>query len=114
MPADITIRSNANFQSEGEGSLAAGFRYVVTPAKFRAGTIAGRSIVIENQTDHAVAVTLPVPIGNNTGQPIGARQQQTLQIGAASEDEYPYTVMVNESGTLFRAHANSNPRIVYP
>jgi len=114
MPADITIRSNSSFQGEGEGSLAAGFRYVVTPAKFRAGTIEGRSIVIENQTNHAVAVTLPVPIGNDTGQPIAAGQQQTLQIGAASEDEYPYRVMVNESGTIFRAHANSNPRIVYP
>jgi hypothetical protein len=114
MAADITIRSNPNFAGDGEGSLAAGFRYVVTPARFRAGTTQGRPIIIENQTNRAVAVTLPVPIGNGTGQPIAAGEQQTLQIGAASEDEYPYIVMVNESGTIMRAHANSNPRIVYP
>jgi hypothetical protein len=115
MPAaNIIIRSNGNFQGQGEGSLATGFRYMVTPPKFKAGTTEGRLIVIENQTNHAVAVSLPVPIGNDIAQPIAAGQQLTLQINAAFEDEYPYTVMVNEGGTIFRAHAGSNPKIVYP
>jgi hypothetical protein len=112
--ADITVSRNSAFQDEGEGSIAAGFRYVVTPGKFRAGTTGGRSILISNQTDHPVAVTLPVPIGNATGHPIAARHQQAFQVAAASEDEYPYTVMVNEDGNMYRAHAGSNPRIVYP
>jgi hypothetical protein len=112
--ADITVSRNSTFQGDDEGSIAAGFRYVVTPGKFRAGTTGGRSILISNQTDHAVAVTLPVPIGNATGQPIAAGQQQAFHVAAASEDEYSYTVMVNENGTMYRAHAGSSPRIVYP
>jgi hypothetical protein len=111
--ADITVSRNSAFQDEGEGSIAAGFRYVVT-SPFHMGTVGGRTIVIANQTNFPVAVTLPVPIGNAAGQPIAAGQQQPFQLPAAPQDDYSYVVMVNENGTMYRAHAQSNPKIVYP
>ena len=115
MPAaDITIRRNGNFVDQGEGPSAAGFRYTVTPGRFSAGTTEGRSIIIENQTNNAVAVSFPVPISNDIAKPIAAGQQLTVPLNGAFEDDYSYTVTVNEGGTIFRAHGNSNPKIVYP
>lgn len=108
----ITVFRNPDFQDDDEGSRARGFRYLVDPADFHAG--AGGQVPIRNDTDYPIAVTLKPPVGNSDGQPISPHETQPVQLNAAPEDAYPYTVLVNENGRIFRAHGASNPRIVYP
>jgi hypothetical protein len=111
--ANITVLRNNAYQGDDEGSMTLGFRYVVT-SPFHTETLGARSIVIANETDYPVAVTFSFPIGNGAGQPIAAHDDQQFHLPAAPQDDYSYTVMVNENGTMYRAHAGSNPKIVYP
>jgi hypothetical protein len=105
----INVISNGQNKATTDGSR---HKFLVAPGTFSAGP-EPKPVSFVNRTGHVVKVTFPAAIGG-AAETIAVDDTKSLELAAARDGEYEYTVVVHTNPPEPAHGDHSNPRIVYP